>query len=169
MSISPDEVKFCLRCATPLEWRQHLGDLRPVCPQCNYTHFFDPKVAVAVFIEQQGRVLMVQRAIEPQKGLWTVPGGYMDANEDPAEAAQRECLEETGLQVRITALLDLIAGREHQSGATFVLFYRAEVTGGKLRAADDADQVGWFGPRELPEIAFRATAIILERWQAGTL
>lgn len=167
MAIPPDDVKYCLRCGTQLARIWRMGAERPACPQCGYVHFFDPKVAVSVFVEDGGRLLLVQRGIEPRKGHWTVPGGFMDATETPETAAIRECMEETGLQVRLTGLLDVVSGREHSAGANFVVFYRAEVIGGMLAAADDAADVSWFTADTLPSIAFRATRTVVERWQAG--
>lgn len=166
MAVPPDQVRFCLRCGTTLSQRSRFGAVRPVCPSCGYTHFFDPKVAVAVMVERDGKLLMVRRANTPQKGLWTVPGGFMDADETPEQTAARECVEETGLEVRIAGLFDVVSGKEHDAGASFVMFYRAEITGGELRPSDDADMAGWFGPDELPEIAFNATCRALTRWAA---
>ena len=82
-------------------------------------------------------------------------------------AAARECEEETGLSVEITGLLDVIPGKDHARGADFVIFYRATVTGGSLRASDEVDRVAWFGPQEMPELAFRATYVVVERWITG--
>ena len=140
---------------------EKFGRQRAVCPNCGWIHFADPKVAAAVLLEQDGRVLLVRRVNEPFRGMWTLPAGFVDADEDPARAAERECLEETGLTVRVSAVLDVIAGREHPRGADFVIVYRGEVVSGELQAADDADQAGWFGPDELPELAFRATGAVL--------
>ena len=67
---------------------------------------------MAVLVEDDGQVLLVRRANEPQRGLWTLPAGFVDAGEDPVLAAERECLEETGLRVKITGLLDVIFGLE---------------------------------------------------------
>jgi len=160
------KIRFCPHCGHALERKRKSGALRPVCPACKYVHFYDPKVAAAVLVEDGGgRVLLVRRIMQPRQGLWTVPGGFVDRGEDPAGAAVRECREETGLQVTITRLLDLVAGSEHEQGADFVLFYGAHIQGGALRAGDDADRVGWFGPGELPPIAFDATRVMLERWQ----
>ncbi len=69
--------------------------------------------------------LLVQRVNEPGQGLWTIPAGFVDAREDPARAAERECLEETGLVVVVDQLLGVVAGREHPNGADMVLAYRA--------------------------------------------
>jgi len=90
-----------------------------------------------------------------------LPAGFVNGGEDPAEAAARECLEETGLNVRVTEVLDVIAGREHERGADFVIVYHAEVINGKLVPADDADAADWFLRDKLPSLAFRATQKVL--------
>jgi ADP-ribose pyrophosphatase YjhB (NUDIX family) len=157
------DVKFCPRCGADVAHEDKFGMVRPVCPQCGWIYFVDPKVAAAVLVEQDGRVLLVRRANEPFRGLWTLPAGFVNGGEDPAEAAARECLEETGLSVHITMVLDVIAGREHNRGADFIIVYLAEVTGGELSAADDADAADWFARNDLPPLAFKATQKILAR------
>lgn len=154
---------YCPVCATPLVREVRFGRERSLCPACGWIHFADPKVAAAVLIERNGAVLLVRRANEPKRGLWTLPAGFVDAGEDPAAAAARECLEETGLTVQITALLEIVAGREHDRGADFIIVYRGEVAGGSLLAADDADEARWFPRLDLPPLAFRATEIVLAR------
>lgn len=156
-------VKFCLRCGAEMTREFKFEQIRPVCPQCGWIHFVDPKVAAAILVEQDGRVLLVRRVNEPFRGLWTLPAGFVNGGEDPAEAAMRECLEETGLQVRVTRVLDVIAGREHERGADFVIVYLAEALGGELAAADDADAAEWFERGNLPPLAFKATQKVLGR------
>ncbi len=141
------QIKFCPRCGTAVTVQERFGKIRPVCPQCEWIHFDDPKVAAAVLLEQDGRVLLVRRVNEPYRGLWTLPAGFVDAGEDPARAAERECLEETGLSVRVKRVLDVVAGREHERGADFVIAYQAEVISGTLSPGDDADAVKWFDAR----------------------
>ncbi len=85
----------------------------------------------------------------------------MNGGEDPAEAAARECLEETGLSVHITRVLDVIAGKEHERGADFIIVYHAEVISGDLTPADDADAAEWFARDKLPPLAFNATQKVL--------
>jgi ADP-ribose pyrophosphatase YjhB (NUDIX family) len=116
---------------------------------------------VAVLIEKDGQVLLVRRANDPQRGLWTLPAGFVDAGEDPILAAERECLEETGLQVKVTGLLDVIFGLEHPRGAHIVIGYWGTIVDGVLRAADDVDRVAFFSRDDLPELAFSATRKIL--------
>ena len=157
------EVNYCPRCGTEVALAEKFGRQRAVCPHCGWIHFEDPKVAAAILLEQDGRVLLVRRVNEPYRGRWTLPAGFVDAEEDPARAAERECLEETGLTVRVTGLLDLIAGREHPRGADFVIVYHGEVISGELKAADDADEAAWFARSDLPPLAFRATEAVLGR------
>mgnify|MGYP001581036981 FL=1 len=152
-----------------MERREKYGKLRPLCPSCGHIHFDDPKVAAAVVVEHDGKILLTRRVNDPQRGLWTVPGGFVDAGEDPKEAAVRECEEETGLKVEVTELLDVIAGREHTRGASFVIFYRGRVISGTLAAHDDADDVGFFAKGELPVLAFETTKKILELWKNKNL
>jgi len=155
------DIKYCPRCGTQVGYEEKFGMLRAVCPQCRWIHFLDPKVAAAVLIEQDGRILLVRRANEPFRGLWSLPAGFINGGEDPAEAAARECLEETGLCVRIMRVLDVIAGREHERGADFIIVYQAEIVSGELLPADDADAVDWFTRDKLPPLAFNATQKVL--------
>lgn len=156
-----DQVFFCIRCGTRLERRFLHGQERPVCPACGWIFFADPKVAAGVIVEDNGRVLLVRRINEPGRGLWSFPAGFVNALEDPARAAERECLEETGLEVEVTGLLGVISGREHQYGADIVIYYGASVVGGSMAPGDDADQVDFFRRDELPPLAFKATRIAL--------
>jgi ADP-ribose pyrophosphatase YjhB (NUDIX family) len=156
------EFKYCPRCASLLNHEMRFGKMRPVCPACGWIHFVDPKVAAAVLIEQDGHVLLVRRVNEPFRGMWTLPAGFINGGEDPSEAAERECLEETGLRVRVNRVLEIISGKEHPRGADFIIVYRAQVLGGELKPDDDADAVEWFGRDQLPPLAFRATQKVLE-------
>lgn len=155
-------VKYCVRCGALLVQAQRFGRVRPACPDCNWVYFPDPKVAVAALIVEDGRILLGRRANDPQRGLWSLPAGFMDAGEDPVHALQRECLEETGLETRALALLDVIAGQEHPRGAHILIAYRMEIVGGELRPGDDVDRVAFFPCDELPPLAFQATRTLLQ-------
>ena len=158
-----DEINYCLRCGHPVKLAEHFGKLRPACSNCGWVYFADPKVAVAALIEQGDRILLVRRVNDPQRGLWTLPAGFVDAGEDPVEAIVRECLEETGLQVQVLGLLDVLAGQEHARGAHILIVYRVSVLSGTARPGDDADAVAFFSRYQLPELAFSTTRRILEK------
>ena len=151
------QVRFCLQFGSALEVAERFGKPRPICPVCGWIYFSDPKVAVATLVEQEDQVLLVRRAIEPQRGYWSLPAGFIDAGEDPVEAAIRECLEETGLQVRMVALLDVLSGQEHPRGANVVIVYKGEIISGDPRPGDDVDAVGFFARDGLPPLAFKTT------------
>ena len=155
------QIKFCPRCGRAVTLEECFGKTRPVCPQCKWIHFDDPKVAAAILIEKDGCVLLVRRVNEPHRGRWTLPAGFIDAGEDPAQAAERECLEETGLSVRVKRVLDVIPAKEHERGADFVIAYQGEIVSGTLSPGDDADAVDWFARDHLPPLAFIATQKIL--------
>lgn len=160
-----DQVNYCPRCGTALETQEHFGRLRPTCPACEWVYFPDPKVAVAVLVCDQEKVLLVRRTNEPMRGYWTLPAGFVDAGEDPARAAERECLEETGLSVTTTRLLNVIAGQVHARGAHILIVYQAEKRSGMLKAGDDADQARFFFMENLPPLAFSSTQAILNTWR----
>jgi ADP-ribose pyrophosphatase YjhB (NUDIX family) len=156
-----DEINFCPRCGRGVVQAVRYGRSRPVCTQCGWIYFADPKVAAAVLVQQDEKVLLVRRGVDPARGLWTLPAGYIDAGEDPKSAAERECLEETGLQVCVTNLIDVIYGQEHPRGAHIVIFYRAEILSGTIRPGDDVDRADYFSKNELPPLAFSSTNELL--------
>jgi 8-oxo-dGTP diphosphatase len=158
------QMNYCPVCATPLEQREKHGKLRPVCPACGFVHFSDPKVAAVVLLEKDGKVLLTRRAWNPAKGLWTLPGGFVDGGEDPRDAAVRECREETGLAIEIDRLIDLYYGKAHIDGAGIVIAYTGRLLDGEPAAGDDVDALDFFGPDNLPKLAFPSTEQILARW-----
>lgn len=164
------EAKFCSMCGAALETRFRSGAERPVCPACDHTVYFDPKVAVAVLLMQQGRILLVRRANTPFKDYWTMPAGFMDWNEDPQAAAAREVLEETGLVVQVERLLEVFHTPDDGGLADIVIVYSATITGGTLQADDDAAEAVWFSRADLPQnLAFLPTQTIVRRWLAHDL
>ncbi|RLC80676.1 MAG: DNA mismatch repair protein MutT [Chloroflexi bacterium] len=163
----PTELNYCPNCGHALENRKAFGHARRFCPACDRVVFREHKVAAGVLVEHEGKVLLVRRRMGLRRGLWTFPAGFVDFGESPPQAAVRECREETGLEVEITSLLDVIAGREHERGADIVIVYHARIVGGELLAADDADRAAFFAPNgtDLPPLAFRATQIALDKWR----
>jgi 8-oxo-dGTP diphosphatase len=156
-----EPINFCPRCGAPVIQAQRYGRIRPVCPSCGWIYFADPKVAVAILVQKDDQILLVRRANDPRRGLWTLPAGFVDAGEDPVQAAAREALEETGLRVQIGALLDVMYGQEHPGGAHIILFYQGEIISGDMHAQDDVDRAGFYQLNQLPPLAFSTTQRLL--------
>lgn len=136
---------------------------RRVCPACRYVYFTDPKVGVGVAVVEDGRLLLIKRAMNPERGKWSLPAGFIDQGEDPKDAAAREALEETGLIVRIENVLDVFHNPPGAGGASVFILYRAQTIGGELAAADDAADAGFFALDQLPELAFASTKAAVAR------
>lgn len=137
---------------------RQMGDRpRRVCPTCDYVHYTDPKVGVGALVTQDHRVLLVKRKMEPERGKWSIPAGFLDHGERPQETAEREVYEETGLRVRIVKLVDVFTNPSQRGGASIFILYSAELQGGEMIAGDDAAEVGFFGLDELPDLAFAST------------
>lgn len=161
------EAHFCPMCGVALHQQERYGVMRPVCPACGHIVFFDPKVAVVVMLLEHDRILLVKRGVDPGKGKWALPAGFVDAGEDPQQAAIREIHEETGLHIAIDRLLDVFPKAADTGTADIIIAYAARVLDGVLQAADDAEAVGWFTSDRLPEVVFATTEILLERWISG--
>ena len=159
---------YCSACGQALISRQHTGRMRPYCTSCETVVYFDPKVAVVVFIERDDTVLLIQRAVDPGRGKWALPAGFVDYDEAPEEAAIRETLEETNLRVKIDKLLAVFPKRDHGL-ADIVIAYSAVHVDGEAKAGDDAAAVGWFDRDGLPPLVFYPSITLTGLWRAGRL
>lgn len=169
---------YCPYCGEKLNRREIFGRRRPVCPDCGYVQFPDPKVAVIALVTWQDCVLLIQRAIQPMQGMWALPGGYMDAGEMPQEALARELQEEVGLDPAIGPLVGIfpmvgsaVADEEATSRGIVLAFHVAldHTRRPAVCGDDDVADARWFRADNLPnEIAFDSTHELLRRWHTGT-
>jgi 8-oxo-dGTP diphosphatase len=157
--------RFCPLCATPLEWRPLGGRERRACPGCGFVHWRNPGVgAAAVVRDSASRVLLVRRAPGATRaGLWSIPAGFVDYDEEVHAAAARELEEETGLVAEIGEVLQVASNFHDPAKVTVGVWFAATVVAGTLRAGDDADEVGFFDLGALPELAFPTDAELLAR------
>jgi ADP-ribose pyrophosphatase YjhB (NUDIX family) len=166
------EHGYCLHCGSPLEARFREDRDRPTCPNCGFIYYLDPKVAAAVILGNQDRVLLGRRCIHPGAGLWSFPAGYVNRGEVVEEAAVREVLEELSVAVRLTGLVGVYSER----GSPVVLVvYAGEIEAGEPRAdGHEVSEVRWFPHDELPsDMAFPHDRRVLADWkralQTGSL
>jgi 8-oxo-dGTP pyrophosphatase MutT (NUDIX family) len=156
---------YCQRCGGPTGEREVDGRRRPVCDICGAVTYLDPKLAVAVVIGRAGRVLLGLRAAHTRNpGLWSFPAGFVDRGEKVESAAIREAREESGLDVRLDHLLDVVSA---EGEPVVLLAYAAEPLDPTAEpvAGDDLIDVRWFACDALPALAFPHDARILSAWQ----
>lgn len=145
------------------------GRRRPVCVACGAVTWLDPKVAVAVVIERDSKVLLGLRAEGTREpGKWGIPAGFIDRGERVEDAAIREMREETSLTITLGPILTAISST---GDPVILLVYPALAAEGDPLPGDDLVELGWFSPDALPGLAFPHDANILsiwKRWRATT-
>jgi ADP-ribose pyrophosphatase YjhB (NUDIX family) len=155
-----DGWRVCPRCAVELEPHdaRHLA-----CPGCGSHYYANSAPAVQGLLERDGRLLLGRRAIEPARGKWDIPGGFLEEGEAPLDGLRREFQEETGIDVEPVAWLGTSIDRYD---GYYVLGLAWTVRGdGEPRPADDVAELAWFGPDELPaEMAFESQPRVLRAW-----
>ena len=126
---------------------------RLVCPDCDYVAYENPKVVVGVVATWEDRLLMCRRAIEPRRGFWTLPAGFMEIGEHPEDGAKREAWEEARASLEI---VDLLAVYSLRHISQLQLFYRARLLSADVAAGPESEEVGLFSFDALPdaELAF---------------
>jgi len=120
---------------------------RLVCPDCGFINYENPKIVVGSVAAWEDRILLCRRAIEPSKGLWTLPAGYMELNETTAEGAMREAWEEARARIEIDCLL---AVYEIPRISQVQLIYRARLCFPEVEAGPESLEVGLFRWDEIP-------------------
>jgi ADP-ribose pyrophosphatase YjhB (NUDIX family) len=158
-------MKYCSQCGGPIQQRVPSGDLLPraVCTVCEAIHYENPKIVVGCVPEYEGRILLCRRAIEPRRGYWTVPAGFLENGETLEAGAARESWEEAQARVEIGSLVAVVsvvhARQVH-------IFFRARLPRPEFGVGAEsletelvrAEDVPW------PELAFPSTEYALRRY-----
>lgn len=133
------QFRFCPRCGVGLAVVELHGMARQRCPACRWVHFPLPNLAATVVIRHEGGVVLVQRDIDPDRGIWHLPIGHVEYGEDPADAAIREGEEETGLRLANPRFLSYTHGPSYGDPLLYylVLGFVAESVGGTLTGSDE--------------------------------
>ena len=152
------EYRFCPRCGGRLHPRvlKEGEPERLVCESCEFVFYQGPKLVAGALFELDGGILLVQRDIEPGYGKWTFPGGFVERGEVAQEAARREVLEETGLEVEVGEVVGLYS---YEGQVPVIAVFAGRVKGGEPEALDETMAVEVFARDGLPwaEMAFPST------------
>ncbi|HEY5322465.1 MAG TPA: NUDIX hydrolase [Caldimonas sp.] len=162
---APRSIKHCRACGGEVRYETPADDNRDraTCTVCTTIHYENPLNVVGTLPVWQDKVLLCRRNIEPRKGLWTLPAGFMELGETTIEGALRETIEEAGARVEMQELFTLIdvvrVGQVH-------LFYRARLLDTDFAPGPETIEADLFTEAEIPwgELAFRTTKLTLERY-----
>lgn len=143
------------------------GRERARCAACPFVWYENPApVAGGIVLDGSGSVLLVRRAFDPHRGAWALPAGFQEHDETPREAAAREVREESGLEVDVGELFDLVFVPGGRRSVNLALFL-CRPTGGLLCSGHDVLEAAWFRLDALPpDLAFRNGPLVLERLRA---
>lgn len=164
------DFRFCPRCATPLVAGDVAGRRRLSCSACGFIHFRNPLPVAGCLVDDGDGVVLIRRGIEPRRGHWALPAGYVEDDETVEEAARRETREECGLKVEIVRLLGAYSFRDQTARRGLLgLYYLARAVGGTLAPGGDELDARRFPPSELPaELAFPSHERVIAAWRAAS-
>lgn len=151
-------MKFCSHCGQTIVRQIPPNDTRErsVCLSCHTIHYDNPRNIVGTIPVWQDKVLLCRRAIEPRRGYWTLPAGFMEIGENAAQGAARETLEEAGVAVQVGELFALI---NTALGRQVHLFYLAAMPSAAHAAGIESLEVKLFSEAEIPwqDLAFQTS------------
>jgi ADP-ribose pyrophosphatase YjhB (NUDIX family) len=163
-----ESLNFCSRCGAPLVFGAIDGEDRDrlQCGACGHIAYVNPRLVVTTFpITDAGEIVLIRRGIEPGKGRWAQPGGFLEVDETVHEAAIRETREETGLLVEPGEIIGLYTRLE---ASVVTIAYEARIVGGTAAPTAEASEIVAYLPEEIPwaGIAFKTTMFALRDWLA---
>jgi ADP-ribose pyrophosphatase YjhB (NUDIX family) len=158
-------MKFCCQCGHKVSYQIPDGDTRPrfVCDNCNAIHYLNPKIVVGAIPVWNDKILLCRRAIEPRKGYWTIPAGFMENGETTAEGASRESWEEAVAQLDNLELYRLF---DLPNINQVYIFYRADLVNGEYGVGIESLETALFDEQDIPwkELAFPVVVDVLKEF-----
>jgi ADP-ribose pyrophosphatase YjhB (NUDIX family) len=159
------QMKFCSDCGQPVTMQVPAGDTLPraVCTSCGTVHYENPRVVVGCVPEWREQILLCRRAIEPRRGFWTAPAGFLEIGESIHAAAARETVEEALAQVEVGSLLCVV---NVLHAAQVHVMFRAQMRSAEHGAGAESLETVLFSEAQIPwaDIAFASIRFALERY-----
>ncbi|RMG05794.1 MAG: NUDIX domain-containing protein [Nitrospirae bacterium] len=161
----PKRPVYCHDCGAVLEKRKIEGKKRLICRECGHIHYHNPLPVTAVIVEnERGEILLVKRANQPMRGMWCLPVGFAEADEEIEDAALRELREETGLSGELGGVVDVRTAHNWFYGNLVMITYYLRSVTGQPRAGDDAMEARFFPIEHLPPLAFRTHEKAIQKY-----
>lgn len=155
--------KYCSFCGNEVVYKFAEGRNRVVCEHCNTIHYTNPKIVVGALSVWEDKVLLCRRAIEPRKGFWNLPAGYLEDFEKAEDGAIRETWEEAGTDIEIQQVLAVY--NIPQANQVYIHFY-AKLKDGIVRNGEESIESALFSEAEIPwnEMAFTSSVFALRHY-----
>ena len=162
-SVARPRGQFCPDCGGALFFDYRGGQRPPTCSTCGYVRYRNPAVGVAVVVrDDTGRVLMGRRASGAYAGLWCIPCGYVEWDEDVRAAAIREMREETGVEVELGEVIAVHSNFHNTAQHTVGIWFAGRIVSGEPHLADgEFTEIACFEPANPPPLAFPTDALVL--------
>ena len=163
-----NEIRFCPMCGSGnlgLRVPERDDRERTTCLDCGYVRYVGPSLAAGVLVrDKQGRFCMLRRGHQPGRGKWAFPGGFVNEQEDPLEAALRETREEAGCECEIERLVGAYPSAGPRGKRVVILVYLGSLTACVESECWEVEEVRWFAPDELGNLdfAFESTRAALD-------
>jgi len=158
---------YCYHCGAPTTTLETEGYRRAFCTQCRLILYENPLPTVVVIAyNEQNEIVLIRRAVEPGRGGWSLPGGFIEIGETAAQAAIRELIEETGLTGTKLKLIDVGAHLNGFYGDILMIGYATPPAKGEIiRHGSDAAEAAWFRIDNHPPLVFPFHEELITRWQ----
>ena len=156
--------RFCGLCGNSLLRKNHKGVSRAYCPKCQRFIYRNPMAAVAgIILNEEQKILLARRAMDQTyAGKWCIPCGHIEWGEDIRHALAREMQEETGLKIENARIYEVLSNFHNSEALSVGCWFLCQAKG-DIQAGDDVDCLGWYGYREIQELAFPTDQKILDR------
>lgn len=163
--LHPFPWNFCPVCGQRLVDEDDGEKLRPYCNICQKFYYHNPiPVTACIVVNEKNEILLTRRAVEPAKGEWCLPGGFMELAETPEKSALRELEEETGIIAKEEDLkmLGVFSFSSKTKGGILMISYFVEKWDGKISPGSDVSEATFFPSHKLPQLAFPSHSFLIE-------
>ena len=154
--------KYCPLCRTKLLIRKTGGFSRRQCPACGWLHYGNPLPSAVAFVcTDDNKILLIRRGVEPAKGKWALPSGFIEEKERPEDTVLRELKEETNLRGTVKSLIGVYTEPTVLYGNVLLIAYNIKCTNTRPRAGTDSTAAKFFPVDKMPRVAFASHRAII--------